>query len=154
MIPPPVVRAGLVAALTMVLVEMLFEGAAGAGFWSPVVFLAALVVRDLQSLATPVPYMTDPVILGLIIHVLGSVLLAWVFGEHVAPRLPTEGARVLGGIVFGASVFAVSSIALLPLLDPAMFKLNALVFAASHLVWGATLGVMLSPTLVRQLLGR
>ena len=36
-----------------------------------------------------------------------------------------------------------SRIGVLPVVDPIMLKLNALVFAISHMMWGATVGLVL-----------
>ncbi len=40
-----VLGAGLVASIVMGMVEMLYDAMGGAGFWSPVVFIAATVLR-------------------------------------------------------------------------------------------------------------
>jgi hypothetical protein len=48
-----VLGAGLVASIVMGMVEMVFEATAGPGFWSPLVFIAATVLRPLQSVPIP-----------------------------------------------------------------------------------------------------
>jgi len=48
-----VLLAGLAASLVMGMFEMLYEAVAGAGFWSPVTFIAATILRNLQGIATP-----------------------------------------------------------------------------------------------------
>jgi len=46
-------------------------------------------------------------------------------------------------MVYGLLVFVVMWFGVVPLVDPIMLKLNAVVFAISHLMWGATIGLVL-----------
>jgi hypothetical protein len=41
----------------MGIIEMVAEGIAGAGFWSPVVFIAATVEREVQVVPVPMPFL-------------------------------------------------------------------------------------------------
>jgi hypothetical protein len=134
---------GLVASLVMGMIEMVFEGIGGAGFWSPVVFIAASVVRALQSVPVPVPFQALPVVLGLMGHMMNSVILGILFAAFVAPRLRGADGLVIGGIVYGLAVFVLMWFLVVPLVDPVMLKLNGSVFALSHLMWGAALGLVL-----------
>jgi hypothetical protein len=137
------VLAGLIGGLAMALFEMLYEAIGGAGFWSPVVFISATSLRDLQSSAVPVAFEPLPVGLGLMGHMLNSVVLGLIFAWLAAPRLRSLTGLVIGGAVYGLIVFTVQWIFVLPIVDPVMLKLNALAFGASHVVYGATLGLVL-----------
>jgi hypothetical protein len=134
---------GLVASLVMGMIEMVFEAVAGAGFWSPVVFIAATVVRGLQSVQVPVPFQTLPVVLGLMGHMMNSVILGIIFAAFVAPRLRGANGLVIGGVVYSLAVFVLMWFVVVPLVDPVMLKLHGLVFGVSHLMWGAALGLVL-----------
>jgi hypothetical protein len=52
-----VIFAGVIAGLINGIIDMVAEGIAGAGFWSPVVFIAAAVERELQVVPVPVPFL-------------------------------------------------------------------------------------------------
>jgi hypothetical protein len=136
--------AGLVAGVVMGMVEMLFSALSGEGFWTPLVFIGATVLRDLQSLTPPAPFLPVAVLLGMTGHLVTSMALGLVFAWLTAPRLRGWFALVLGGIVYGLIVFAATWFIVLPLVDPVMFELDATLFAISHVVWGATLGGLLA----------
>ena len=138
-----VLLAGLIASLVLGMLEMLYGAIAGVGFWSPVVFIAATILRGLQSVGTPVEFQPIPVLLGLMGHMMNSVILAFVFSWLIAPRLRGLTALAVGGMVYGLLVFVVMWFGVVPLVDPIMLKLNAVVFAISHLMWGATIGLVL-----------
>jgi hypothetical protein len=135
--------AGLAASMVMGMLEMLFEAVSGTGFWSPVVFIAATILRDLQSATTPVPFMPLPVILGLMGHMMNSVIFGIVFAAVVARRVRGVGALVGAGIVYSLVVLGVMWFAVVPLVDPVMLKLDGLLFAIAHMMWGAALGLVL-----------
>ncbi|MBI4493500.1 MAG: hypothetical protein HY690_11990 [Chloroflexi bacterium] len=143
MVNTRVLLAGLIASMVMGMIQMVYEAVAGAGFWSPVVFIAATILRDLQSVATPVPFALIPVLLGLMGHMMNSVILGVVFAALVAPRLQGLGGLIVGGAVYGLVVFALMWLIVVPLVDPAMLRLNAPVFAVAHLMWGGALGLVL-----------
>jgi hypothetical protein len=46
-------------------------------------------------------------------------------------------------VVYGLLVFVVMWFGVLPVVDPILLKLNALVFAISHMMWGAAVGLVL-----------
>ncbi len=69
-----VLGAGIVASIVMGMVEMIYEAVGGAGFWSPVVFIAATVLRSLQSVPIPVLFMAMAVIFGLMGHMMNSMI--------------------------------------------------------------------------------
>ncbi len=135
--------AGLLASMVMGMVQMMYEAVAGAGFWSPVVFISATLLRDLQTVATPVPFLFMPVILGLMGHMMNSVILGGIFATIVRGRLQGPTTLAIGGVVFGLMVFALMWLVVLPLADPAMLRVNGLVFGMAHMMWGGALGLIL-----------
>lgn len=144
MIHKRVVLAGLSASIVMGMITMVIEAVAGAGFWSPVVFIAAAVLRDLQQVPTPVPLLLGPVALGLMAHMMNSVILGGVFASVTGTRLRGSGAGAMAGAVYGLVVFAVMWFVVAPVLDPAMLRLNGVGFAFAHLMWGGALGLALT----------
>jgi hypothetical protein len=144
MLTRSVLLAGLAASLVMGMFEMLYEAVAGTGLWSPVIFIAGTILRGLQGIATPVSFQPVPVLVGLMGHMMNSVILGIIFALLVAPRLQTRNALVVGGLVYGAAIFVLMWFAVVPLVDPVMLKLNGLAFAMAHVMWGAMLGAVLA----------
>lgn len=137
-----VVGAGIVASMVMGMIEMIYEALAGAGFWSPVVFIGATVLRGLQAVPVPVSFALGGVVLGLMGHMMNSVIFGLIFATLFSRAAPTRGALVGRGIVYGLMIFGVMWYAVLPVIDPVMLKLNGTVFAISHIMWGAALGLI------------
>lgn len=136
-----VLGAGLLASIVMGMVEMVFEAGAGTGFWSPLVFIAATVLRHLQAVPIPVPFMVLPVVLGFMGHMMNSMILGLVFGLIFSRVAMTRGMLVGAGVGYALLVFAMSWYLVLPPIDPVMLKLNAAFFALAHIMWGAALGL-------------
>lgn len=93
-----VVLGGLIASMVMGMWEMVLEQALGGnGFWSAPVYIAATVLRDYQTVSTPVPFTFVPVVLGLMGHMMNSVVLGYLFAR-VAPQIApsTNGLPGLG----------------------------------------------------------
>jgi hypothetical protein len=141
-----VVVAGLIASAVMGMIEMLAEAVLGTGFWSPVTFIGATVLRSLQSVQVPVPFTVVGVLLGLMGHMMNSVLLGLVFAGLFSRGARSRAGLVMTGAVYGFAVFAVMWYRVLPVVDPVMLKLNATVFAISHFMWGAVLGILVPQT--------
>lgn len=137
-----VLIAGLVASIAMAMIEMMYEGLFGAGLWAAPVFIAATVLRDLQTIAVPVVFSAVPVIVGIMGHMMNSIVLGFVFvmllGRYL--RSPLQGSVI--GIAYALAVFFAMWLVVLPAIDPVMLKLNPYVFAISHIAWGAALGAI------------
>ncbi len=134
--------AGLVASIVMGMVEMMYEAMGGAGLWSPVVFIAATVLRNLQSVPVPVPFMMMPVVLGLMGHMMNSMILGLVFGWIASRSGMSRGALVGVGVLYALAIFVIMWYLVVPGIDPVMLKLNGVVFAIAHMMWGAVLGLV------------
>jgi len=139
-----VLFAALFAGIVMGMLEMLFAALAGSGFWTPLVFIGATVQRDLQTLTPPAPFLAVSVVLGMMGHLLNSVVLGVVFAWFAAPRVRGVAGIVGGGIAFGLIIFVVTWFVVLPLVDPVMLRVDPAGFAISHVAWGATLGGLLA----------
>jgi hypothetical protein len=137
-----VLGAAIVASIVMGMVEMIYEAVWGAGFWSPMVFIAATVIRGLQSVPIPAPFMAMAVILGLMGHMMNSMIFGLIFAS-IFSRFPiSRGALVGIGVVYALAVFVVMWFLVVPAIDPVMLKLNRMVFAIAHMMWGAALGLI------------
>jgi len=134
--------AGLIASVAMALVEMIYEGLFGVGFWSAPIFIAAVLLRNLQSLVIPVPFAAVPVILGLMGHMMNSIILGILFVMLLGMRFTSRMASVIGGMAYALMVFFLMWFVVLPLIDPVMLNLNPYIFALAHLVWGIVIGEM------------
>ena len=139
-----VLIAGLVASIVMAMLEMVYEGLFGVGFWSAPIFIAATIVRDLQTIAIPVAFSLIPVVLGMIGHMMNSVVLALVFAAIFGRLLSTPMVGAVVGALYALAIFFVMWFVALPFIDPIMLNLNPIVFALSHMMWGAVLGIMIS----------
>ena len=134
--------AGLIASMVMAMWEMVVEAIipGGAGFWAAPVMIAATVLRGLQNVATPVPFDLIGVVVGMMGHMMNSVILAIVFAFWIAPRIPSLIGQIIAGMTYGIVIFAVMWYAVLPVIDPVMLKLNGFVFLLAHAMWGGALG--------------
>jgi hypothetical protein len=135
---------GLVASLVLGMWQMIVEAVVpgGAGLWAPPIYISATILRDLQTVGSPAPFSLVAVILGLMGHMMNSVILGLGFGILLAPRLPSLGRQVAGGVAIGVAVFAAMWFLVLPLIDPVMLQLQAAAFLAGHMMWGAALGAV------------
>ncbi len=134
--------AGLVASLVMGMWEMILEAVVGDGFWAPVVYIGATILRSLQSVTAPVPFHRLGVVLGLMGHMMNSALLGLLFATLIAPRLRSLGGQIAAGVIYGVVIFGVTWLVILPLVDPVMLNLNAFVFLLGHMMWGVALGAI------------
>lgn len=144
MINKKVLIAGLIASIVMGVIEMMYEGLFGQGFWSPVVYIAAVLLRHYQSVASPVAFNLTPVLIGLMGHMMNSVILGITFALFFSSRLPSPFAKIITGMIYGLIVFSLMWFMIIPFVDPVMLKLNPYVFAFSHVMWGITISYTVS----------
>ena len=135
---------GIVASLVIAMWEMIVEAVlpTGNGFWSPVVYIGATVARDLQSVTAPVPFHLLGVLLGLIGHMMNSIILGLIFAYLIAPRAKSLGGQIVAGLIYGVVIYLIMWLVVLPLVDPVMLNLNAIVFLLGHMMWGVALGLV------------
>ncbi|CAG0946349.1 hypothetical protein ANRL1_02929 [Anaerolineae bacterium] len=136
--------AGLIASLVMGMWEMMVEAIIpnGAGFWSAPTYIAATLFRNLQTVARPVSFDAVAVMAGLMGHMMNSVIFGLIFVLVIAPRFKSLIAQAGAGMMYGAVVFAAMWFVALPIIDPVMLNLNAVVFFLGHLMWGVALGAL------------
>ena len=137
-----VILAGLIASIVMGMWEMVAEQVAGGnGFWAPVTYIAATVLRDYQEVAAPASFALLPVVLGLMAHMMNSVVLGVIFAQF-APRLTSSFNRLVGfGAAYGVVVFFIMWFVVLPIANPVMLRLSFPFFLLGHVMWGTSLGV-------------
>jgi hypothetical protein len=141
-----IVVVGLIASVVMGMIEMLAEAVLGTGFWSPVTFIGATVLRSLQSVQIPVSFTVAGVVLGLMGHMMNSVVLGLIFAGLFSRVARSRAGLVMTGAIYGFAIFAVMWHGVLPAVNPVMLNLNPTVFAVSHLMWGAVLGGLVPQT--------
>jgi len=137
-----VLIAGLVASIIMAMMEMAYEWFFGVGFWAAPTFISAVALRGLQAVAVPVSFALVPVVLGMMGHMMNSVILGFLFVSAFGKRLVSHTTGMIYGAVYALVVFFLMWFAVLPLINPVMLQLNPYVFALSHVVWGMVLGYM------------
>lgn len=136
--------AGIGASLVLAMWEMIVEAIIpnGAGFFGPPIAIGATIIRDLQGSANPIPFDAVALILGLMGHMMNSIILAAFFGVIVS-RLALSAAGTVGlGMAWGVAIFVGMWFVVIPAIDPLMLNLNAAAFLAAHLMWGAALGLI------------
>ncbi len=137
-----VLVAGIVASLVMGMIEMVFEAVAGDGFWSPAVYIGATVLRGLQSVQIPVAFNFWGVVLGLMGHMMNSVIFGLIFATLLARGAKSRGTLVVSGAIYSLVIFFVMWYVVAPVVDAVILNLNATVFAIAHIMWGAALGLL------------
>lgn len=139
-----VIVPGLVASLVLGIWQMIVEALipAGAGLWSPPIYISATILRDLQGAGSPAAFNLLGVVLGLMGHMMNSILLGLAFAFVIGPRLSTRTTKIAGGVAYGIVIFLAMWFVILPIIDPVMLNLNAAVFFLGHMMWGAALGVL------------
>ena len=137
---------GIVASLVIAMWEMAVEAVIpdGAGFFGPPIAIGAVLVRDLQGASTPIPFDLSALVIGLVGHMMNSVILAMVFGLAVGRRGLRPSSLLAAGMAWGAIVFGAMWFVVVPVVDPLVLNLNGLAFLAGHLMWGAALGLLWS----------
>lgn len=145
---------GLIAGMalgmwTMIVEAILHTGESFlAGLFSPVIYIAATVLGGFGNPsfypAGKLPPL-DPlaIVLGLMGHMMNSVVLALIFFAILSRVVQMHRARLVlvAGLVYGLVIFAVMWYAVLPIVDPVMQRVNPLAFLAGHLMYGIGLGV-------------
>jgi hypothetical protein len=137
-----VLVAGVVASLVMGMIEMIYEALAGDGFWSPAVYIGATVLRRLQAAPIPVMFNFWGVVLGLMGHMMNSVIFGLIYAAIFARGARSRGGLVVSGTIYSLVLFFVMWYVVAPAIDPVILNLNATVFAIAHVMWGASLGLL------------
>ena len=134
--------AGLVAGIVMAMWQMMVEAFGGNGFWSPSVYIAATLLRNLQSVAMPVPFDFVSVMVGLMGHMMNSVIFGLIFTFLIGARFHSLVGQVVAGLIYGVVIFLVMQLIFVPILDPVMLRLNTIAFLIAHMMFGVVLGAL------------
>ena len=128
-------RAGLLAAALMGAAAMMLAPLAGLGFWEPLRLIASPLLgrAALEGVL--------PVFVGLMLHMMMGAAL----GVAYVYLVPKGAWGPLGGLAYGLLVWAGATL-VMGHLAPLLARLMPYwVFAAAHLVYGASLGWLLRP---------
>lgn len=141
-----IVIGGIVASLVLAMWEMVVEAVipGGAGFFGAPVAIGATLVRDLQGSTNPLPVDAVALVLGLMGHMMNSVILAALFGLYARRSSRSTSSLVGIGAAWGVAIYVGMWYVVLPVIDPVMLNLNGPLFLAGHLMWGAALGYLWS----------
>src|SRR2546425_12862788 len=88
---------GIVASFVMGMIEMISEAVAGSGFWAPMVYMGATVLRGLQAVQAPVAFTFWGVVLGLMGHMVNSIILSFIFLALFARGSQARGTLITSG---------------------------------------------------------
>ncbi len=135
---------GFVGGMVMAMWEMIVEAIIpnGAGFWAAPTYIGATLLRTLQTLAKPVPFDALGFLVGVMGHMMNSLIIGLVFVWLIAPRFKSLVGQVVAGLVYAMLVFGIMWLAVVPVVDPVMANLNAGVFLLGHMMYGIALGAV------------
>lgn len=140
--------AGFLAGAVMVLLSPILSWINGISLWEPPRLIAATVLG--QSAISDTGFAVQPVLIGLIIHMLVSVVLGFIFGivlNRVLHLTTDFGLPIYVGLSYGLIVFFVAYFILLPILNPALRENYIPSLVAQNVAFGMCLGIFY--TLVR-----
>ena len=128
---------GLVAGMGYGVMEMVIEAVIGKGFWSPLRYIASVFTLGKDTDPT---FSFVPVFVGLMGHMMNSVVFGLIFAYFVTRIARGSVAVAAVGMAYAAAIFVMMWFVVLPIIDPAMLLVNATGFFVSHLLYGLLLG--------------
>jgi len=142
----------LIASVVLGMWEMIVEAVlhvgqdAVAGFFSPVEYIAATVLGGFNNpnfypAGQLPPVQALPIVLGLMGHMMNSVLLGLVFFGVVSSLSRSRATSLIAGLVYGVAVFVLMWFVVLPVVDPVMLRVSFVAFLAGHMMFGLGLGL-------------
>ncbi len=140
-IDPRIFAVGLIAGIAFGMLQMIVEAVIGRGFWSPLRYIASVFTLGKDTDPT---FSLIPVVVGLMGHMMNSIILGMVFAFLISPLIRNTAALAVAGMAYGAVVFLAMWYVILPVIDPAMKLVNGPWFFISHLMYGLILGVGIS----------
>ncbi len=129
---------GVIAGMAFGMMEMVIEAVVGKGFWAPLRFIASVFTLGKN---TDPSFSLVPVVVGLMGHMMNSVILGLIFALIVSRITNNLAGLAVVGMIYAAVVFFLMWFVILPLIDPAMLLVNSVGFFVSHLMYGLILGV-------------
>jgi hypothetical protein len=142
--------AGLLAGLVMVLVSPILSLLNGISIWEPARLIAMTAPWYGPQVLDRTGFEVGPVLTGLLLHLVTSVALGFLFGivTHRLLHLTTEfGLPVYIGLSYGLVVFVVAYFIILPFINPALTEQYVPSLLAQNVIFGMVLGIIY--TLIR-----
>lgn len=134
--------AGFLAGLVMVLLSPVLSWMNGISLWEPPRLIATTVLG--QSAISSTDFALQPVLIGLAVHMITSVVLGIIFGivlNRVLHLTTDFGLPIYVGLSYGVIVFFVAYFILLPFLNPAVRQNYIPALVAQNIIFGMCLGV-------------
>lgn len=132
------VSAGVVAAIVMIVFAMIVFSVRGQGFFTPLKVIGALFMG-----AEALVYDVWSSVLGLGIHLVTGAFFGVIFAL-VVRRVQTTSLRLAAGLAYGAVIFLVMTLFILPWANPVMaVAIQPSWFFLYHLAYGFVLPLML-----------
>lgn len=131
--------AGLIGGVGMALVLCVQSLATGMGFWFPMQLVSGIFYGDNAILGG-----AGPTIVGLVVHLIASAFLGFVFALFLRPRTPTTDA-VAFGLIYSIILWALRSYVVLPSFNTTLADRVSLIpgwWFLAHLSYGALLGTV------------
>lgn len=132
---PPGIRCGLLGAVSMAAVAILFALVEGDP-WRPMRLVAATLLGE-EALGPGFQF--GPVFLGSVLHLMMSVALG-VFFAWLGGYLNVGGA-ISWGVIFSLSIWVIMQFGLLPVMNPWLAAAPPIPFALAHTAFGVSLGI-------------
>jgi hypothetical protein len=133
--------AGFVAGMVMVVCAMARSGIVGLGFWLPAQSIAATFF-GVDALISG----TGAVVLGLIAHVVMSLLVGGIFGALISSD-SSRGVIVGLALAYSILIWAAMTFLALPLINEVMLErvlLTPVWWFVLHLIYGLVLGLVVA----------
>lgn len=134
--------AGFLAGVVMVLLSPLLSWMNGISLWEPPRMIAATVLGS--SAVSSTGFALQPVLIGLLVHMVTSIALGFIFGivlNRVLHLTTDFGLPIYVGLSYGVIVFFVAYFILLPFLNPTLRASYIPALVAQNIIFGMCLGV-------------
>jgi hypothetical protein len=129
--------AGIVAAIVFLLVQMVARAAlTPGGFWVPLRYIASIVMGE-SVLPPPASFALAPVLVGLLVHFILSIIYALILAFIIHRWGLAVG--IVGGAIFGLGLYAINYYTF-SYLFPWFFPIRSWIDIASHVLFGAVAG--------------
>ncbi|MFQ5592545.1 MAG: hypothetical protein ACE5HA_00115 [Anaerolineae bacterium] len=129
---------GMLGGVVMAVFSMSVSLLQGPGLWMPVKLIGGFVL-GLRAINSVGAFDLTPIVSGLVIHMVVSAGLGGLFGLLVV-SLP-DVTLALYGVVYALAIWFLALFIVLPVVDPLLVNnANPVLFAASHITYGAILG--------------
>jgi hypothetical protein len=140
--------AGVVLGMWQMTLEGILHAGQGffAGLFSPVEYIAATVLGGFNNpsfypAGRLPPVQALPIVLGLMGHMMNSVILGLIFFGIVSGLRHDRVTSLIAGLVYGVIIFVLMWFVVLPFVDPVMLRVSFVAFLIGHMMFGLGLGL-------------